>query len=195
MTLTSTLPLKSPMVRTHPSPVAQPSFLSLFASILFPLQRLLQQTGRTNHHIQRSGQQSQIQMTSRCPSTLSAPGQSACSGPFSYPASINFSTYVIPVSPLAQSVLPSPHIPELSTNPCLCPIFVQLVAQLLSFPLGRAWSRFMPYVTIFGIPLNPGPFTVKEHVVITVMATVGSTSAYAVRIPFPRTSPTQGRAI
>lgn len=49
----------------------------------------------------------------------------------------------------------------------------------------------MPYVTIFGVPLNPGPFTVKEHVVITVMATVGSTSAYAVRIPFQRTGPSK----
>ncbi|VDB86558.1 unnamed protein product [Peniophora sp. CBMAI 1063] len=54
-----------------------------------------------------------------------------------------------------------------------------LVAQLLSFPVGRAWARFMPAVTIFGVQLNPGPFTVKEHVVIMVMATVGSASAYA----------------
>ncbi|KAI0063252.1 OPT oligopeptide transporter [Artomyces pyxidatus] len=57
-----------------------------------------------------------------------------------------------------------------------------LVAQLLSYPLGRAWARFVPMVSIFGVPLNPGPFTVKEHVVITVMATVGSTSAYATDI-------------
>ncbi|KAI0321448.1 OPT oligopeptide transporter protein-domain-containing protein [Amylostereum chailletii] len=57
-----------------------------------------------------------------------------------------------------------------------------LVAQLLSFPLGRAWARFMPRWKIFGFPLNPGPFNVKEHVVITVMATVGSTSAYATGI-------------
>lgn len=99
MTPTSTLPLKSPMVRTHPSSVAHPSFLSLLASILFSLQRPLQQTGRTNRHIQKSGQQSQIQMTSRCPSTLSAPGRSAYSGPFSSPASTSFSTCVIPVSP------------------------------------------------------------------------------------------------
>ncbi len=33
---------------------------------------------------------------------------------------------------------------------------------------------------ILGISLNPGPFTVKEHVLITIMATVGYTSAYAV---------------
>ena len=40
----------------------------------------------------------------------------------------------------------------------------------------------MPRVKIFGVPLNPGPFTVKEHVIITLMANVGYSSAYAVRI-------------
>ena len=40
----------------------------------------------------------------------------------------------------------------------------QLVAQLISFPMGRLWARFMFRATIFGIPLNPGPFTIKEHV-------------------------------
>ena len=38
----------------------------------------------------------------------------------------------------------------------------------------------MPNVKIFGIKLNPGPFTVKEHVLITIMANVGYQSAYAV---------------
>lgn len=27
--------------------------------------------------------------------------------------------------------------------------------------------------------LNPGPFTIKEHVLVTIMATVGAQSAYA----------------
>jgi OPT family oligopeptide transporter len=57
-----------------------------------------------------------------------------------------------------------------------------LVAQLLSFPLGCAWARTVPGVRIFGVSLNPGPFSLKEHVVITVMATVGSSSAYATDI-------------
>ncbi|KAI0667564.1 small oligopeptide transporter [Trametes maxima] len=57
-----------------------------------------------------------------------------------------------------------------------------IVAQLLSFPLGRLWARFMPQVKIFGMSLNPGPFTVKEHVLITIMATVGYQSAYATDI-------------
>ncbi|KAF8518159.1 oligopeptide transporter [Hysterangium stoloniferum] len=57
-----------------------------------------------------------------------------------------------------------------------------LVAQLLSFPLGRAWARIVPNWTIFGISLNPGPFSVKEHVLITIMAGVGAQSAYATDI-------------
>lgn len=30
--------------------------------------------------------------------------------------------------------------------------------------MGRLWARFLPNVKIFGVSLNPGPFTVKEHV-------------------------------
>ncbi|TFK24553.1 small oligopeptide transporter [Coprinopsis marcescibilis] len=54
-----------------------------------------------------------------------------------------------------------------------------LVAQLLVFPVGRAWVRILPCVKIFGHELNPGPFTIKEHVLVTIMATVGAQSAYA----------------
>lgn len=43
-----------------------------------------------------------------------------------------------------------------------------LVAQLLSFPVGRAAAFMLPRKRIFGISLNPGPFNVKEHVLITV---------------------------
>ena len=57
---------------------------------------------------------------------------------------------------------------------------IQIVAQLISFPLMRAWARLVPSVKIFGVSLNPGPFTIKEHVIITIMANVGSGSAYAV---------------
>ncbi|KAH9982093.1 OPT oligopeptide transporter [Lactifluus volemus] len=57
-----------------------------------------------------------------------------------------------------------------------------LVAQLVSFPLACAWARSVPAVKIFGVSLNPGPFSLKEHVIITVMATVGSSSAYATDI-------------
>ncbi|OBZ77977.1 Sexual differentiation process protein isp4 [Grifola frondosa] len=57
-----------------------------------------------------------------------------------------------------------------------------IVAQLMTFPLGRAWARFMPRVKIFGVSLNPGVFTIKEHVLITIMAGVGAQAAYATEI-------------
>ncbi|KAF4622117.1 hypothetical protein D9613_009302 [Agrocybe pediades] len=57
-----------------------------------------------------------------------------------------------------------------------------IVAQLLIFPMGRLWARLVPNVKIFGIHLNPGPFTIKEHVLSTIMASVGATSAYATDI-------------
>ncbi|KAF5340391.1 hypothetical protein D9611_007769 [Ephemerocybe angulata] len=57
-----------------------------------------------------------------------------------------------------------------------------LVAQLLVFPVGRIWVRIMPCVKIFGLELNPGPFTIKEHVLVTIMATVGAQQAYATDI-------------
>ncbi|KAJ7178961.1 oligopeptide transporter [Mycena filopes] len=55
-------------------------------------------------------------------------------------------------------------------------------AQLLTLPLGRIWARFFPNIKIFGLELNPGPFTIKEHVLITIMASVGAGSAYATDI-------------
>ncbi|KAI0368540.1 small oligopeptide transporter [Pilatotrama ljubarskyi] len=57
-----------------------------------------------------------------------------------------------------------------------------IVAQLVTFPLGRAWARWFPSVKLFGISLNPGPFTIKEHVLITIMAGVGAQAAYATEI-------------
>ncbi|KAI0045919.1 OPT oligopeptide transporter [Auriscalpium vulgare] len=57
-----------------------------------------------------------------------------------------------------------------------------LVAQLAVFPMGRLWARIIPHFTIFGVSLNPGPFTIKEHVLITIMAGVGAQSAYATEI-------------
>lgn len=57
-----------------------------------------------------------------------------------------------------------------------------IFAQLTVFPVGRALARFVPRVKVLGIPLNPGPFSIKEHVLITIMATVGASSAYATDI-------------
>ncbi|KAE9404412.1 OPT oligopeptide transporter [Gymnopus androsaceus JB14] len=55
-----------------------------------------------------------------------------------------------------------------------------IVAQLISYPIGRAAAAYLPRWNIFGVELNPGPFTIKEHVLIT--ATVGSSSAYGTDI-------------
>jgi hypothetical protein len=54
--------------------------------------------------------------------------------------------------------------------------------MLLSLPICNAWARYLPNISVFGIPLNPGPFTIKEHVIITIMATVGLAPAYAVSV-------------
>ncbi|KAF9051443.1 OPT oligopeptide transporter [Panaeolus papilionaceus] len=53
------------------------------------------------------------------------------------------------------------------------------VAQLLIFPLGRLWAHVVPNVSIFGMPLNPSPFSIKEHVLSTIMVSVGAGTAYA----------------
>ncbi|KAI0051360.1 OPT oligopeptide transporter [Auriscalpium vulgare] len=62
-------------------------------------------------------------------------------------------------------------------------VFVSgIVPQLLTLPLCRLWARIIPQWTIFGHPLNGGPFTIKEHVIVTIMASVGAGSAYATDI-------------
>lgn len=65
-----------------------------------------------------------------------------------------------------------------------------VVAQLLSYPLGKAAERFLPDVgfTLLGIrhSLNPGPFNQKEHMLISIMASVGKvlpSSRYISRRP------------
>lgn len=92
---------------------------------------------------------------------------------------------------------------------------MEVVAQLLSFPIGRLWAKSVPNWRIFGLSINPGSFISfcklslfisvqgllpskaspisviyaytmlrrsTEHVLITLMATVGATSAYATDI-------------
>ncbi|KAH8821963.1 OPT oligopeptide transporter protein-domain-containing protein [Xylogone sp. PMI_703] len=52
-----------------------------------------------------------------------------------------------------------------------------IVAQFLAYPLGKLWHLIMPQheIIIFGsrLSLNPGPFNMKEHAVIAVMANAG----------------------
>lgn len=59
--------------------------------------------------------------------------------------------------------------------------------MVLTYPICKAWARYLPNISLFGIPLNPGPFTIKEHVIITTMVDVGlgASSAYAVSITYP----------
>ncbi|KAJ7036069.1 OPT oligopeptide transporter [Mycena alexandri] len=62
-----------------------------------------------------------------------------------------------------------------------------IVAQLLTFPLGRLWARLVPNLALTlplgrTVCLNGGAFSIKEHVLITIMAGVGAGSAYATDI-------------
>ncbi|EJT81694.1 hypothetical protein GGTG_01671 [Gaeumannomyces tritici R3-111a-1] len=61
-----------------------------------------------------------------------------------------------------------------------------LIAQIIAWPLGHGWARVMPArrFSFFGIPwsLNPGPFNIKEHSIIVVMASVSFSVAYATDI-------------
>ncbi|KZV84366.1 small oligopeptide transporter [Exidia glandulosa HHB12029] len=64
------------------------------------------------------------------------------------------------------------------------------VAQVLAFPVGKAWEHFVPNLFSVPIPfsggqrlhLNPGPFTQKEHMLITIMANVSFGSLYTTYI-------------
>ncbi|KAJ0383775.1 hypothetical protein COL922a_009773 [Colletotrichum nupharicola] len=53
------------------------------------------------------------------------------------------------------------------------------VVQPLAYPVGKAAERFLPDAgfTLFGVrhSLNPGPFNKKEHMLISIMASVGKT--------------------
>lgn len=44
------------------------------------------------------------------------------------------------------------------------------IVVLLAYPMGLFLEVLLPNKRIFGIPLNPGPFSVKEHVLIVMMA-------------------------
>ncbi len=56
------------------------------------------------------------------------------------------------------------------------------VTTILAWPIGVAWAKVLPNINIFGAPLNPGPFNLKEHSLITIMANVSFGVAYATDI-------------
>ncbi|CAN6651578.1 oligopeptide transporter 1 [Trichomonascus vanleenenianus] len=72
----------------------------------------------------------------------------------------------------ALNVLFSLHAPVFQISP--------FVSAIAAWPLGRLWDRFIPNKKIFGIHLNPSPFNIKEHALITIMANVsfGGGAAY-----------------
>ncbi|GAP88512.1 putative OPT family small oligopeptide transporter [Rosellinia necatrix] len=61
-----------------------------------------------------------------------------------------------------------------------------LIAQIVAWVMGRLWERVVPNkrFTLFGVTcdLNPGPFNIKEHSIIVVMASVSFSVAYATDI-------------
>jgi hypothetical protein len=58
-----------------------------------------------------------------------------------------------------------------------------LVAQIIAWVIGQGWYAVVPakQISLFGAKcdLNPGPFNMKEHAVIMVMASVSFSVAYA----------------
>ncbi|CAF1200044.1 unnamed protein product [Didymodactylos carnosus] len=65
------------------------------------------------------------------------------------------------------------------------PIFIsQIIPQILAMPIGTCMARFLPRKSIsiwkWRVSLNPGPFNVKEHTLITVMGTVAASTVYGI---------------
>lgn len=58
--------------------------------------------------------------------------------------------------------------------------------QIIAFPIGKLMAATLPVrmFTLLGwsFSLNPGPFTIKEHVLITIFASCGASGAYALDI-------------
>lgn len=78
--------------------------LTLFASPRLATFSSIHQSGRTSLLIPKCGLPSPTRMTWRCPSTPFARGRLGFSGPYSYPVSINFSTFDTPASVLVRFV-------------------------------------------------------------------------------------------
>ncbi|SPQ24505.1 dcfd6b46-241f-4263-850f-23a5e10ead82 [Thermothielavioides terrestris] len=70
-----------------------------------------------------------------------------------------------------------------------------VVAQLLVYPIGKAWERLPRWrvpLGRFSFDINPGPFTVKEHALIVICVSISATTpggAYAAGSLVAITSP------
>ncbi|RDW87636.1 hypothetical protein BP5796_03330 [Coleophoma crateriformis] len=57
-----------------------------------------------------------------------------------------------------------------------------VVAQILVFPVGRAWERLPRWRVPLGklaFDVNPGPFSIKEHALIVICVNISASVAYA----------------
>lgn len=48
-----------------------------------------------------------------------------------------------------------------------------ILMQIAVLPFGRFMASALPKRRVLGVELNPGPFTIKEHVIITIFASCG----------------------
>ena len=74
------------------------------------------------------------------------------------------------------------------------PFVTPIVIQVITYPLGAFLARFLPateyrspsWLQRLGMPaewsLNPGPFNIKEHSVIVIMANVGIAPAFGIHV-------------
>ncbi|KAG0309100.1 hypothetical protein BGZ98_005212 [Dissophora globulifera] len=90
------------------------------------------------------------------------------------------------ISPIPEvaAVVPNTDDPML---PCMTFRFwVMGLISILALSIGQFMARVLPTRTFrifrFEFSLNPGPFNVKEHVLITIMSSCGAGTAYAVDI-------------
>lgn len=80
-----------------------------------------------------------------------------------------------PAVPFSLPSHPFPSLPStlLSFLSSLCPHLA------VTYPLGKLAARTLPSRRLLGFDLNPGPFSIKEHVLIGVLAKSGNGAAYA----------------
>ncbi|KAJ3318241.1 hypothetical protein HDV06_000734 [Boothiomyces sp. JEL0866] len=54
------------------------------------------------------------------------------------------------------------------------------IANILAYPIGIFFAAVLPDVSLFGVSLNPGPFSVKEHVLINIIVSASSSPPYGI---------------